>query len=172
MEESMKLSLRSPKLRSNRLLTARAVDATLDYLKGSPQTSWDFGNTKAFVSESDPNIFYVSLYDKKILEIICDGQQSGSQVSAVRVFAGGYYDADGNPTNLTRERLNGLLDVLGAVKIIPSNVRVIYDADFALCYIARFDERIALNKDYCVMAEIKPDPDRLIFSKLNITENS
>lgn len=133
------------KRRSNRALTTLAIDAAVQYLNGEDRRSWDYGNTRAFVDES--RSLNVTLFGNQILKII----KRDDLVSEIQVFAGGVYDQDGNPTNLTRERLNGLLDALGAEGLIPENVRVWMDKEDSLCYLVHFDSKQVLNKHYCKM---------------------
>lgn len=141
------------KRRSNRALTTLAIEATVQYLNGESRIEWDYGNTQAFVDESKD--FSVILFGKPILKIV----KEDNRVKEVQVFSGGVYDQDGNPTNLTRERLNGLLDALGAEGLIPENVRVWMDREDSLCYLVHFDSKQVLNKHYCEMVGLAATAD-------------
>lgn len=140
------------KRRSNRALTARAIEATIEYLNGEKRTEWDLGNTRAFVD--DYLDFNITLFHQPILKLV----KENGKISEVQVFSGGVYDEDGNPKPLTRERLNGLLDALGAEGLIPENVRVWIDRECNVCYLVHFDEKQVLNKHYCTMVGINASP--------------
>jgi len=144
--------------RSNRLLTDHVIDATKEFLNGTEKTFWHFGNTSAIATDSGD--FLVQLFENPILRLSCD--KSGV-IKTVHIYAGNYYDKYGNPTDLTRERLNGLLCYLGLEGIIPQDVRVWYDRINGLCYVIRYEEKMVLNRDYCTMVSIKAIPDRLVF---------
>ena len=83
------------------------------------------------------------------------------------VFSGFHYDSEGNPSDKTRELLNGLLDYLGDEGIVPQNVRVIRekDNDRVTCYLSQKDSDNIhiLNRDYCNVIRVKANPDRLQF---------
>lgn len=144
------------KPRRNKLHTDQVIKALSLYLSASSQTRWHFGNTEAFVDSNDD--FIVTLYGKPILKIACKDKE----VKRISVYDGGFYDKYGNPSDLTRERLNGVLDALGHAEIIPQNVRVYYDRDESLCYLIRFDEKTVLNRDYCTKITMASDPEKFI----------
>ena len=154
------------KRRSNRTVTNQVIKAAFQYLDGTDRRSWLLGDTVATVD--DDSNFTVNLYENPILKIIsCDHKPV-----QVCIYSGNYYDKYGNPTNTTRERLNGLLDALGSRGIVPQNVRVFYDQDYSICYVIRHESKVALNKDYCTMVGIKADPNELIFNDLSLVRPS
>ncbi len=63
----------------------------------------------------------ISIKGNKIFSILCD--QSGNP-SVVQVTNGDRLAYGGNPSKLTRETLNGLLDIVGDIGLIPMGVRV------------------------------------------------
>lgn len=151
-DHSMTILTTPGKRRSNRALTAQAINATIEYLNGERRTKWDFGNTQAFIDENLD--FNITLFSKPILKLV----KKGYVVDQIQIFAGGAYDADGNPTNLTRERLNGLLDALGSEGLIPENVRVWMDKESGVCYLVHFEDKQILNKHYCKMISLSSSP--------------
>lgn len=137
------------KRRTNRQLTQQAVNVMVQWIKGASCIDREFINTKAFSDEAGN--FWVHLFDKPILRLATDN----GVITSASIFSGGVYDEYGNPTDLTRERLNGLLEALGFEGIIPLDVRVWADWEHQMCYIARREERIALNEGYCTKVTIK-----------------
>lgn len=145
------------KRRSNRLLTDQAIRAVRTCLNDMRQSEWEIGsNTK--VEVLGPSII-VSLCGNPIVEIT----KAAEAVEKVTIFAGNYYDKEGNPTYLTMERVNGLLDYLGSKEIIPQPVRMYKDPDEQMCYLT-FQKRkkIVFNKHYSTRVELKSDPSEFI----------
>ena len=163
---------RRPKSRSNRFWTQQTVDHVLEYVSTyTPNPGkWYYHNTQVRVDE-DLSLT-VSLFDRPILVI--DRTESG-HLDKVYVRTGGFYDNEGNPSDTTRERLNGLLAALGDQRIIPKKVRAFmnykYPEDEAeqrkdaprLCYVGSGDNKILFNEDYATVVAIDATPDRLIF---------
>jgi len=154
------------KRRTNKTLTEFAIHAVEEYLGGSRERYWEKGNTAAYVD--DDMSLVVTLVDKPILRI----KRKDNKPEQVNVYAGGVYDENGNPTNLTRERLNGLLDALGAAQVIPQNVRVSYDPSYSMCYLLQGEQRVALNKNYCTMVGVKSHPNDFCIGDMEIVSRS
>lgn len=158
-------------MRSNRMHTQRAVDALYDYVNGRAIQKVTSGDTTAeviFDHNKQDSGFLVSLFNRPILRV----SKEDEKITEIFVFSGFYYDSDGNPTRTTRERLNGLLDALGDMQILPQNVRVIVDPEYRIVYVNHMDNRVALNKDYCDVVGIVPDKKELRFSVLDPTRDS
>ena len=166
MDESMPIMHTPGKRRTNRSGTNFAIQAVEEYLNGSAERFWEKGNTAAYVD--DDMSLVVTLVDKPILKIIKKDQKP----EEIKIYSGGIYDEDGNPTNLTRERLNGLLDALGAAHVIPQNVRVSYDPDYKIVYLVRGEEKVALNKSYCTMVGLKSHPSEFCLGDMDIAWNN
>lgn len=152
--------------RSNKMLTQRAIDAMCEYLDGSWEKKklggfWQMSNTSAALG-SDGSLT-ISLFNNPILRI----EKNEGLVCRVCVFDGGRYDYDGNPSNLTRERLNGLLDALSALKYLPDNIKVIMDHEYGLCYIARFGQKAALNSKYHNRIDIQCNPVKFVIERIH-----
>lgn len=162
MDDSMPLMHTPGKRRTNKNITNFAIQAVEEYLNGSSERFWEKGNTAAYVD--DDMSLVVTLVDKPILRITKKDQKP----EEVKIYSGGIYDENGNPTNLTRERLNGLLDALGAARVIPYDVRVSYDPDSKMVYVIRGEEKIALNKSYCTMVGLKSHPSEFCIGDMNI----
>lgn len=158
--------LHSPdKRRTNRLITNKAVQAVTEFINGSDRKSWNFGNTSAHRTPAGDLVVY--LFGQPILKLEC----KDNEIDAVCVYTGGKYDEYGNPTMLTLERLNGLLDALGHEGVVPKNTRVYYDRDYSVCYLINMESKVALNKDYCTMAALKPDPLEFVIVRMDIVNN-
>jgi hypothetical protein len=108
--------------RSNRTLTQFAVDNFVDFTD-SPKPepfSRTKGNTTcsvAFDKEKQEMVFRVLLFD----DVIFEASELG-----LTLRSGDFYDSMGRPSRTTRERLNGLLDASGTLKLIPEGVRVFF----------------------------------------------
>ena len=151
------------KKRSNRMLTQRAVEHVLQYVSTtSPKPDqWSHLNTEVRVEE-DLSLT-VSLLDNPILRIT---RMTSGHLDKVYVLSGGFYDNDGNPSGLTRERLNGLLAALGDVNVIPPKVRVFIEHDYEMCYVGSGEQKVAFNKDYSNMVSIDAVADYFVFEDM------
>ena len=159
-----------PPMRSNTYPTQKAVYALSDFIQSMPFLSRSFSDTIAEVSFDDlssEEVLSFTVCNRLIMQV----RKKAGEILDVYVFSGFYYDFDGNPTRTVRERLNGLLDALGDKGIIPVGVRVIVDKEYSMCYVARGDNMVALNKDYCDMIGIKPCCDSLVFGALDPTRD-
>lgn len=144
--------------RSNKMLTQRAINAMRDYLRGywDRPGRRDMGNTS--VSQDQDGNLMIELFGNPVMRI----EKIDGEAARISVYDGGRYDYEGNPSNLTRERLNGLLDALSADHYLPDNVKVIMDNDYGLCYVARFDQKAALNNKYHQRIDIRCDTTKFI----------
>lgn len=161
----------TPGKRANKMVTQRVIDAMSRYLDGEwkkycPSGTWQVNNTSA-VHQSDGSLT-ISLHENPILRL----EKDNGLVSRVCVFDGGHYDYDGNPSHLTRERLNGLLDALSALKYLPDNVKVIMDNEYGLCYLARFEQKAALNKKYHNRIDIQCNPVKFTIERIYTTQEN
>jgi hypothetical protein len=142
-----------------RMVTQRAVDEVVNYIRKPEPKEWSFSNTSIEVDEDCT--LTVSIQDNPILRVT--RTDDNKDFDKVFVFAGGVYDHDGNPSDTTKERLNGLLNALGWCGVIPPRVRVFFDPEFSLTYFGSGENKIALNYNYCVMASILASPTEFIF---------
>ena len=152
--------------RANKMITQRAIEAMTRYLEGTWDADkfadrWQMSNTSA-TYDSDGSLT-ISLFDNPILRL----HKEKGIVCRVSVFDGGCYDYKGNPSHLTRERLNGLLDALSAMKYLPDNVKVIYDNDYEICYLARFEQKAALNGKYHKQIDVQCNPLKFVIEKVH-----
>jgi hypothetical protein len=116
------------------------------------------GNTTVVYQIEDRNqLFKVFLFDEEVLSILMDDWKFAS----VRVSFTSFYDKYGQPTLTTCERLNALLDRLGAYQAIPTGVRVFRDHGAKLTYLGRGDDKIAVGEEYATSVFIRPNVDRL-----------
>lgn len=90
----------------------------------------------------------ISIKGNKIFSILCD--ESGSP-SVVQVTNGDRLAYGGNPSKLTRETLNGLLDLVGDIGLIPMGVRVFNSpkpgSDLDAYFIGSGDYKKPLNRN-------------------------
>lgn len=151
------------KKRSNRMLTQRAVEHVLQYVNTTDPKpgQWQYVNTDIRVDE-DLSLT-VSLLDNPILRIT---RMESGYMDKVYVLSGGFYDNDGNPSGLTRERLNGLLAGLGDARVIPKKVRVFIEHDYEMCYVGSGEQKVAFNKDYSNMVSIDAVADCFLFEDM------
>ena len=89
----------------------------------------------------------------------------------VRLFrqglcVGGFYDNDGNPSGLTRERLNGLLAALGDASVIPPKVRVFIEHDYEMCYVGSGEQKVAFSKKTINIVSIDAVADFFVFEDM------
>lgn len=153
-------------MRSNKLHTQRAVNAVNAYLDGHFYTTAKSGDTTVSVlynKDNEDEGVMVSLFERPILKLF---KQAGKLTELI-ILSGFYYDGEGNPTRTARERLNGLLDALGERQIIPPRVRVVIDPEYQIAYVNHGENKIALNKYYCDIVGITPDPEEISFIALN-----
>jgi len=120
--------------RSNRQLTQFAVDRLRYAMVYGPENAGkeSQGNTEV---EADicghcerPAHLVVRLYGKDIMRILFS-PINPRVIAGVLIRTGDFYDSKGRPSRTTRERLNGLLDALGAAKFIPEGVRAFIRED-------------------------------------------
>lgn len=142
-----------------RMVTQRTVDEVVNYIRKPEPTEWSFSNTNVEVDEDCT--LTVSIQDNPILRVT--RTDDNKDFDKVFVFAGGIYDHNGNPSDTTKERLNGLLNALGWCGVIPTKVRVFFDPEFNLTYFGSGENKVALNSNYCVMASILATPTEFIF---------
>lgn len=146
--------------RSNRQLTQFAVhrvDRILDTGTNISPTSESAGNTEVCTTF---NQIRVRLFGEEILLI--DGANL-DKPREVTVFSGNFYDSKGRPSRTTRERLNGLLDLLGDRGIVPKGTRVFLAGDG--CRVGRGDQSQPLGKGNpaaFLLANLKQVPDSII----------
>ena len=104
--------------RSNRQLTQFAVDGLSDFIRDPAVYSETRGNTTISVymdSLTQEPVFQVLLFGVSIFEL---------SAQCLTLRNGGFFDSKGRPSRTTRERLNGLLDTAGQLRLIPEGVRL------------------------------------------------
>lgn len=103
------------------------------------------GNTSVvYEIGSRVQVYKVLLFGEEILRVTLDDWKPVS----VWVCFTSFYDDNGWPTNTVRERLNGLLDCLGAYQVIPDAVRIFVDQNQGLTYLGAGDNKIAVGERY------------------------
>lgn len=155
--------------RSNRQLTQFAVNKINQYLEAGPISfrSEKQGNTEVcFYKCPESACLLRSLRVKLFGELICSLVLSPVNpliTSGVVLFGGNFYDSKGRPSRTTRERLNGILDILGERGVIPSGLRAFINPSTGECCIGKGDQcrPLSNNTDKVV---ILANPDELVFS--------
>lgn len=145
--------------RSNRQLTQFAVDRIGCILDCGPGFLPECDRARNTEVSTRLDEATVKLYGKEILFL---GFQAG-RVVTVEVRSGDFHDSKGRPSRTTRERLNGLLDLLGDRGIIPEGTRVFLSGDG--CRVGKGDQSQPLGKDNptaSLLTSFKQVPSSLI----------
>jgi hypothetical protein len=147
-------------IRSNRPLTEFACTHLGLFLTGHYEGSGKRakGNTTVvYEVEKQLQKLRVFLFGEEILSIVLNNWK----VFSICVSFTGFYDHFGRPTTTTSERLNGLLDRLGAYRIITSGTRIFRDPGQDLAYLGRGENKIAVGEEYANSVYIRPGTDEL-----------
>jgi hypothetical protein len=153
------------KRRTNRKLTTHAINAIVRHLKGWSPADWHHTNTKVAVN-ADGSIV-LEVLGNVVLRI---AKEEG-RFEKVWLYAGMEHDGDSTAARVTRERLNGVLDALGWEGLIPLNVRIWYDKEYGVAYLVHFEDKIALDANYCKAVSIKTHPKEFIACDRQIVKN-
>ena len=125
--------------RSNRLVTQRVCDVIDRYLCDG-ELSHDFvteiGNTR--VRRLDDSLL-INLFDYPICQLCPEG---------FFFYGGGTYESCGNPTRTTRERLNGILALLGDHEL---GVRVFVDRETGECRLGKGDRYLPFDESHALV---------------------
>lgn len=149
--------------RSNRPLTLFAVGKIQEFLdlglrRFQPARA---GNTSVTLKqEGDICTLCIWLFHQPIIELYFVGDYFDRLV----ISDGKFYDKAGNPSRTTRERLNGILDQLGELCLIPEGVRVFLADQRTKCYIGRGEVREPFGRGYPDVV-INAHPVTLEFNK-------
>ena len=149
--------------RSNRQLTQFAVDTLRELLDSKAFCeARSAGNTQVYSVPSGGQVRYaVALFGEEILRLVTDA--TSHSIAGISVSTGNFYDSKGRPSRTTRERLNGLLDLLGDRGIIPEGTRVFLTDDG--CRVGKGDQSQPLDKDnpaVSLLTSFKQIPDSII----------
>jgi hypothetical protein len=155
------------KSRSNRHLTQFAVNKLQEYLATSNLECRDetLGNTRVLLQfHGDLNCLNFYLHGARICEIVFELNKAID----ILIFDGSFYDNAGNPSKTTRERLNGILDVLGQEGIIGDGIRAFIDKEDGICYIGRGTYGKPLGQGNETVGLV-PHPIKMTFRNTNPT---
>jgi hypothetical protein len=144
--------------RSNRPLTQFAADHIEGFLLGKAiNYEATKGNTtvRSRIGEQYQT-FTVLLHGSPILELVAEDWDP----LPLAVSIGQRFTFDGHPTSTTIERLNGLLDRLGELDVIPPGVRIFHNKDAGAYCLGKGDEYVAVGAQYARNVVLEPDPDR------------
>lgn len=134
--------------RSNRKLTQFAVEKLWEYVQNGRLNFQDDkkGNTSI---RFEPRGMSVYLFDSPIFTI---------NETCITLLNGDFFDSHGRPSTTTRERLNGLLDALGDLQVIPQGVRVFIKDE--QCFVGKGDHFLPLDSQNEPVL-IQPNPEEL-----------
>lgn len=155
------------KSRSNRPLTQFACGCLDLFLSiNTYRTTRTKGNTTVKCYKDD-NVkkFQAFVYDEQILEIIT----YDNEPVRISVCVGDSFEPDGNPNEDIKERLNGLLDTLGAYKVLPDGVRLFKDKDEDVFYLGRGEVKVPVGFLYAREIVIQAGTDELVLSHDELT---
>ena len=149
--------------RSNRQLTQFAVDTLREFLDSETFCeARSAGNTQVYAAPLGEQVRYaVALFGEEILRLVTD--VTSYSIAGIFVSTGNFYDSKGRPSRTTRERLNGLLDLLGDRGTIPEGTRVFLTDDG--CRVGKGDQSQPLDKDNpttSLPTSFKQIPDSII----------
>jgi hypothetical protein len=147
-------------LRSNRPLTEFACTHLGLFLAGRFRDSGkrSQGNTTVVYSiGSLLQHFTVYLFEQPVLRV----SLSVWKPVSVQVAFTSFFDREGRPTLTTCERLNGLLDRLGAYRVIPQGVRVFRNWEDGTACLGKNDDWVAVGRGLAETMFIRPNADQL-----------
>ncbi len=150
------------KKRSNRQITEFACRQVKHFILESPVDDYvvsEKNTTVRYVNDGSLRVITVLLYGEEILRLTLSGQTP----LAVTVSFTSFFDSYGQPTTTTSERLNGLLDCLGWLGILPHGVRL-FRGEHSTTYLGRGDEKVAVGRGLFQSVYIKPNPEQLNFA--------
>lgn len=106
----------------------------------------------------------VYLFDREILSVLL----INSEAISIRLNFNGNINADGRPSGLLVERLNGLLDQLGILGMLPNGVRLFRNRDSGDFYLGKGDDCILIGRDYAKSVLLTPSAVKLLVQDINI----
>lgn len=160
------------KPRSNRSITEFACKCLEEFFLNQSTDSYQAeqkNTTVRVFNDRTKQTFVVSLFEEEIFRLVV----SFKRPISLRLCFTSFYDSYGQPSSTTAERLNGLLDRLGYLGIIPHGVRIFRDQEYHTTYIGKGDEKVAIGKNLFSAVYIAPNADKLIFAgyQSSIKEN-
>lgn len=143
--------------RANKYKTRVIIDVIRACLLGKP-AQYTIDPADPFQVESKEDAVTLTLFNSPVMRITLDKKEPDELI----LFAKDRCDHFGNPGRASREMINGLLDELGYLEIIPEDVRVWLDKseEFGeMLYLVNFENKYILNENYCQMISIRCDPN-------------
>ncbi len=150
------------KSRSNRPLTQFACGCLDLFMSiNTYRTTRTRGNTtiKCY-KENEVKKFRAFVCDEQIMELVTYDDEP----VRISVCVGHSFDAEGNPSEDIKERLNGLLDALGAYEVLPDGVRLFKDRDEEIFYLGRGDVKVPVGLLYAREVLIQAGATELVLS--------
>jgi len=150
------------KSRSNRPLTQFACGCLDLFMSiNAYETARIRGNTAVkCYKENNVKKFQAFVCDEQILELVT----YDNEPVHLSVCVGSRFDADGNPNEDIKERLNGLLDALGAYRVLPDGVRLFKDRDEEIFYLGKGEVKVPIGLLYAREIVIQVGATELIMS--------
>lgn len=152
------------KRRSNRPLTEFACRLLNDFVLTKNKDSFQSeqkNTTVRVVIDGQVRQFIVLLYEEEIFRLTF---VASNGAASLKLSFTSFYDAYGQPSSTTAERLNGLLDTLGVLGILPKGVRIFRDQEYYTTYLGKGDEKVTIGENLFTSVYIKPDREKLIFA--------
>jgi len=149
--------------RSNRPLTTFACKCLEEFMLSRQVDSYQSeqkNTTVRVLNDGSLSTITICLFEEEIFRL---AKLKDSAVS-IKISFTSFFDSYGQPTSTTAERLNGLLDRLGSLGVIPEGVRLFRDQEYYTTYIGKGDNKVAIGKDLVTSVYIKPNSTELIFS--------
>jgi len=98
----------------------------------------------------------VELFGSTIMSITV----SNFAIHSIKLFFGGMYDQDDNPTSTTIERINGLLSMLGQLHALPEGVRMFKHREEGCYAVGKDDDYVTVGKNRCRGVMLRPSKAR------------
>ncbi len=150
------------KSRSNRPLTQFACGCLDLFMSiNTYETARTKGNTTVkCYKENNVKKFQTFVCDEQIIELVT----YDNEPVRLSVCVGNRFEADGNPNEDIKERLNGLLDALGAYKVLPDGVRLFKDRDEEIFYLGKGEVKVPVGLLYAREIVIQVGATELVMS--------
>lgn len=148
-----------PTRRSNRPVTQFAVRLLEGFLLGKldPGDYINHNTRVSYIETKSIGTLAIQLFDDEILNlsIVLETEEP----LYLKISVGSSFTSDGRPTRTTAERLNGLLDCLGAHGVLPEGIRIFRTQDEGNLCLGNERTKVLMGRDYAREVLIRPDPD-------------
>lgn len=150
------------KKRSNRQISEFSCRQVKRFVLKAPSDDYQLREKNTvvrYVNDGNLRVITVFLFDEEILRLTLIDKRA----LTLTVSFTSFLDCYGQPSTTTSERLNGLLDCLGWLGVIPQGVRL-FRGDYNTTYFGRGDEKVAVGRGLVRSIYITPDSEKLKFA--------